>query len=469
MPYSRNVFLQARPDMANNWANIVAYRQNPNDPRFVNDPNIASLSAQFANEDDYYRNSYDHDTAAQGIGGAAAADNPQGASVSGSPSSGFSTLAPNVPQATVNPITGQNYNQVQNANQGGTFNTEDTNIGTQHGTTNQTQTGAQSGTSTQNTSSTSTATPNDTLGFGALLQGQAGTVGASDAARNSFLTDVMQTGGTQFGQQLDAGIRSSLSGPQMTGAGDSARARAAGYAAANTGRENLGQRLGAAHELAGPTGLASLSTAANPYIGQTNATFGSADSISNALSSLNTSGLSDLINRGSEVSSGSTAAQSSQAGAGVIPQGQPVKSGGCVLCTAAIELDLPKAYTPRILRKVIAHKLNVQRKRFSAASRGYFYLFTPLAAWLLRHPTLASLLFPLARAVVYEELRISGRCLCFRWDAWLVHWAGHCACALAGTVLRVPDHVTNPTILNIARKHNILFEIKGDTHNGFFL
>lgn len=341
--------------------------------------------------------------------------------------------------STIPTIPGGNYSQVQNANQGGQFSTS----------------GSNENLSTQNTGSTTnvggstTSTPTDTLGFGDLLKGSAGSATASDAARNGFLTDLMQNGGTAFQSQLDQGIRNSLSGPQMTGAGDSARARASGYAAAQVGRNNVDQRLNAAQQLSGPTALSSLSTAANPYIGQSNKTEGST----------NVSGFTDLLQKGTEAQSGTTAAQSSQAGAGLIPQGQPVKTGGCVLCTAGIELKLPGSRLHRVLRKVIKHKLHVDPSRFASASRGYFLLFTPFARYLLNHRWFASLLWPLARAVVYEELRVSGKRLPFRAVAWGVHWFGHVICSVVGFMVR-KAHVTDPVILDIARRENVLFEIK---------
>lgn len=384
--------------------------------------------------------------------------------LNGGTSSGLSSLVqPTTDTGTFtqapNPtVAGGNYNQVQNSTQGGQFATVGNSLQTSTGTTEQQQNGTQQQTGSQTSSGTSTSTPNDTLGFGALLKGQAGQVGTNDANRTAFLTDVMQNGGTGFGQQLDAGIRNSLTGPQMTGAGDSARARAAGYAAANVGRNNLDQRLGAAKELNAPSGLTSLVSAGTPFMGQTTTNSGTSDSISNAVNSLNTSGLSSLINRGSESQAGSTTAQSSQAGAGQIPQGQPVKTGGCVLCTAAMELKLSNHR--RVLQRVIRHKLQVDPRRFHSAAKGYFAIFTPLAAWLLSHPSLARLLWPIAKAVVYEELRVSGRHLPFKAFPWAVHWIGHSVCATVGATLPVKGYVDDQRILDIARRNNILFEVQ---------
>lgn len=435
------------------------------------------------------------------------------------PATGFTGLVtPNV-TAAVDPATatttGGNYNQTQNSNQGGTFGTvgstnqdvtqNQTQTGTTAGTQQNTGTQTTSGTNAQNTTTgntsstaglqstigqttgTSTTGVNDTLGFGNLLQGAAGAAQTNDTNRNAFLNDVMSTGGQQFGSQVDQAVRNSLTGPQMTGAGDSARARAAGYAGAEVGRNNLNSRLAAAQQLTGPTGLTSLASSATPYLGSTTANTGSSMGNTSTLGSQVDSGFSSLLgsntgqtltdmlqkNTGSstgatnvtgstntnEAQTGATAAASSQAGAGQIPEGQPVKTGGCVLCTAGIALKLPKSKMHRILRRVIKHKLHVEPSRFSSASRGYFFLFTPFARFLLVHRWIASLLWPLARAVVYEELRVSGKRIPFRAVAWFTHWLGHCACVLMGQWVR-DSHVTDPVILGIARRENILFEIK---------
>lgn len=346
----------------------------------------------------------------------------------------------------------------------------------------------------------------------------------------------MNTGGSQFNSQVDQAVHNSLSGPGMSGAGQSASARAAGYAGAQVARGNLDQRLSAAQQLAGPTGLTTLAAAGNPYLGQATDNTGKvssdvtslSDSTKNTLSSLlgsntqgttssqnqnttgntsgsnstvgntsgtstnqsntngtnttnqNTSGTQDTTgsttgsqsNTGSatgtqdttgfsklaEASTGTTAAGSSQAASGIVPQGQAVKSGGCVICTAGLELGLFR--TPRALRKAALHKLDVETKRFSGSLGGYFKLFTPLARWMLRHPKLAAIGMPIAKAVVYEELRIAGQKLPFRVGPWCYHWTWHLGCAIGGAFCGV-DHVTDPVILGVAKKHNVCFTIKG--------
>jgi hypothetical protein len=423
------------------------------------------------------------------------------------------TVTSTTPVASVTTVPGSNYNQVQNANQTGTFGTVGTNTtdtsqnqnttqntnqntsttGTQNstGTQNQNTTsgGTQSNTGVQNTTGTSanTGTTNaiDTLGFGKLLQNQAGMAGASDASRNAFLTDTMNTGGSALGSQVDQAVRNSLSGPQMNGAGDSARARAAGYAGAQIGRNNMDQRLAASNQLAGPTGLTTLSSAANPFIGQSTSNVGVNNSTTGSSGTSTNTGFSNLIGSntndttsnqnsnttgsmtgtqnttgksvGTEASTGSTAAGSSQAASGVVPQGQPVKTGGCVICTVGLELGLFR--TPRALRKAALHKLEVETGKYRSALRGYFHFFTPLARWLLSHPKLAKIGMPIAKAVVYEELRVAGMKLPWKFWPWFHHTGWHNTCRILG-FLGGKDHVDDLMILTVARKHNVCFNIK---------
>lgn len=398
-------------------------------------------------------------------------------------------------------ITQQQQTGTQQTQQTGTQQTSGTQQQTfgQQGQTAEQGTTAQQGTTTQTgtTTGTSTTAPTDLLGFGSLLQQQGQGVLQSDADRSAFLRDVIQTGGSGFNSQVDKAVRQSLTGPQMTGAGDSARARAAGYAAADVARNNMGERLAAAQQLAGPTGFSTLAGAAVPFgVGSTTSQTGTTantgtttqtgssmnvgtnsssgfnnltnnSTVQNVLNTLSnssqntntgTAGFSNLTGTQNESSSGTATGQSSQAAAGQIPNAQTVSTGGggCVLCTAAIRLGYEKNL--RILRRVIAHKLHTDWKNFRSAARGYFFLFTPLAAWLLGRPRLAKLLYPLAKAVVYEELRISGRRLPRSEWACFVHNTGHTLCSIIGK-FPVPGKVTNPTIEKIARENNIWFPV----------
>lgn len=577
---TKQQYIQSRPDLLNNWNNAMLYMQNPNDPRWANDPNVAGI-AEYGTLDQYLQANYGNTPFE------AEPASPPPAPNSGAGTGDWTDLVnqnPTPPPTSTPTVTtptvtanGGNYNQTQNANQAGQFATvgnstqqskqtsgqtgTQSSAGTQSQnqqmdsgqstTTNQQLSGTQASNINQQTSNTGTSTTNqnvgtsgtqtttgadtttgrdvqstnqtatqnaiDALGFGALLRNQAGTVQANDAARSGFLQDVMTTGGSGFNAQIDQAVRQALTGPQTTGAGDSARARMASYAASDVARNNLSQRLAAAEQLSGPTGLANLSTAANPYIGTSNTTTGTNTADTNRTTNsaattnsnqnqnvfgrtqtdqrenvsgstltnqnqntagmTNTSGWQNLVNnmtsantgvssqsgwqnllaQSAENQSGSTSAASSQAGAGNIPEGQPVKTGGCVLCTAGIELKFWKLH--RVLRKVIGYKLGPGWNRFRLAARGYFAVFGPFANWLLDHPDVAKVLAPLARKVVYEELRVSGRKLSFRLDAWLTHWIGDTFCRFVG-LFPVAGYVKETRILDIARREGILFEVQ---------
>lgn len=366
--------------------------------------------------------------------------------------------------------------------------------------TSDTTTGNTSNTTgTTLTSGTSDTTIKDTLGFGDLLKGQVGGTLAKDKVRDDFLQDVVNTGGSQFGSQVDQAVRNAISGPQMTGAGDSARARAAGYAGAQIGRNNLDQRIGAANSLAGPTGLQSLVSSGNPYLGSSTATTGkqdinqttvgtgTANTITGGTSATtgttagttdttgtttgetsgttdvtgNTTGKTtnweDLITKGKEVTGGTASSTGATNATGLAPDAKQISTGGgCVICTVGLEQG--SFTTPRLLRYVVRHKLQKDWARFRHAARGYFFLFTPLARWLLGHPVLAWYCMPIAKAVVYEEARIAGRNLPYKLLPWLYHWTWHFGCSLVGR-FPVPNGVTDKKVQDVAKRHGVLFQI----------
>lgn len=394
---------------------------------------------------------------------AATTDTRTGAGVTtglqGGQGSTLTPLAPpylpptDVPNPDVPTVPGGNTAQNQGSTQVGTY----SNIGD---TTN-TQTGKSGGTDTTNMAGTTTSAggqqthASDDYGFGALLKsGQAGAT-ANDATRNAYLSDLVSTGGANYAGQTDAAIRGSLTGPQATGAGDGARARIAGDAAANIQRNNTGERLQAAQQLAGPTATTTLSSAANPYIGQIGSTSNNATTAQSTGSVKND--FSNLVNDTSEAQAGSAVGIGKQAANGLALQNQQSSGGGgCVLCTAAIDLGLPGSNLHRVLRTVISYKLHKDWKNFRHAARGYFFLFTPLARYLLRHPCLAQTLWPIAKACVYEELRVAGRPLPKRVWASVVHWTGHGVCSVVGR-FPVPGVVRDKVITEIARREGILF------------
>lgn len=386
----------------------------------------------------------------------------------------------------------------QRQNTGGTSAGTQTTQGTQATQGTQMQSTGQSGVTA--TTGTTTAKPVDTLGFGELLKGQAGQVGANDAGRSAFLNDVMTTGGTQLGSQVDQAVRNAVSGPRLTGGGDSAQARAAGYAGAEIGRNNLDQRLAASNQLAGPTGLATLSTAANPYIGKQESTTGlqastggttgvtSNTGLTSNAGTTNqtgmTTGFSDLMGTSTNTNqqagktatsgfqntqdntTGNAASTTGASAAGQIPQGQQVSTGGggCIVCTVGIERGLWK--NKRILRRVVRFKVQTAHARFRHAARGYFFLFTPFAKALLssRWSWLAYFVMPVAKAIVYEELRVSERRLPFKFRPWFYHWTWHTVCDIVGRSVQklpIPDYVTDPTLTEIGQRHNVFFKVGG--------
>ena len=539
MAFNSQLYLAGRPDLQNNWNKAWAPDADLNDPIIAWYRGYGQNGFDQMLQDDYNNNP----TVGEQTQNSAQAKQPATNPPTGQPPvGGFDALVSgnqpnpnpklpalpnpgtNLPSNTVTDADGNvttapagNYWQNQSGNQGGAFNTVNntstvggsdklvTNAGTTNqATNNKTTTGATTGTSnlgttsntglqTNNTSGTVNQTTGntvqDTLGFGQLLKSQAGTVGASDAERTAWLQDTMKTGGSGFNSQVDQAVRQSLSGPGRTGTGESASARAAGYAASDVARNNLGQRLQASQQLAGPTGLASLSSAANPYLGSTSSTTGTSTGTGTVSSSnqgtssntgtSNTTGFEDLVGNttsssvnssreklnnflnSNENTAGTAVGSSNSSASGQIPQTQNVSSGGggCVLCTAGIELGQWR--NVRVLRKVIQHKVQRDWSRFRLAARGYFFVFSPVARFLLTHPRTSAAIQPVLRAIVYEELRVAGENLPFKAWPWTIHWLGHGLCSVVGR-LPVPGRVTDEVIIATAQKYNVLFNVGGD-------
>lgn len=311
---------------------------------------------------------------------------------------------------------------------------EQRSTGSQFGTSENTQTGQQQ-TSQQGQSTTGVV---DTLGLGSLLQAQAGSAQATDAARTAYLTDLMQNGGTGYQQQVQGAVNNALSGPTMQGVGDSAQARAAGYAAAQVARTNEDQKLAAAQQLAGGTAATNLVNAGNAYLGQTQATnntgtsnsqntantytgqtntnntSGSSTGTTNTANTTNTSNntnttgtsntstasLSDLLS--SSLSSGQSSAQNAQAAYGTTPQQSSSSGGGgSVVCTALFE----RGMLPRwMLEEELLH-VRMNRKKFYSAAKGYLLWGVPLAKLVRRSKIVALLCLPIAKACTYEAVR----------------------------------------------------------------
>jgi hypothetical protein len=342
----------------------------------------------------------------------------------------------NLPQAAPNAgtaqipnvgVTGGNYNLQEAGNQTGNYASTGTTAQSQTGQqqTQQSQTSAQTGTTTDTGTTTGTTTQSGTttgqtqvttpFDIASLIEGQLGGVQASDAARSAFLTDFMNTGGTGFNAQVDAAIRQSLSGPQMTGTGDNARARIAGAAASDIARNNALLRLGAAQQLAGPTGLGSMVQATSPLYGQsttgtTAGTTGTTQNTQNTQTQQLQSAMQNLSNTldfqqliGQETQAGTASGSSASAGAGQVPEGQPVKTGGCVVCTAYVALG---QMHPGAVRRAVEWKKRMWGT-YGVALDGYLLYGPVLAKMVLRDGLFARLFKPTARAILYHECHLS--------------------------------------------------------------
>lgn len=342
----------------------------------------------------------------------------------------------------------------------------------------------------------------DTLGFGELLKGQTGVATEADAARQGFLSDLVTTGGNQLNSQVEQAVRNSLTGPQITGSGESARARAAGYAAAEMGRRNTENRLAAANQLAGPTAVQTLVGAGTPFLGKTEQTTGTQtntgrqdinqtqttdmttgsrnigtsrgwqDLYSNALNTggttsggtqtsnvnANTGSTQAATGSQTENQAGSASGSSSQNASGLLPQAQQVSTGGggCIVCTAGLHHGLWRR--PRLLRRVTSYKIQQNWARFRYAARGYFFLFGPIAKAALRYRWVSRITMPIANSVVYEEARLAGVKLKFRAVPWALHWTWHGLCSIVGR-FPVRNHVADKDLLTVAKKYNVFFNV----------
>ena len=430
---------------------------------------------------------------------------------------------------------GGNTNQIQGTTQQGslTGTTEATQQGTEHNTT--TQVGSQTGATqqqqqqtgqTQNVQQTSNAnlqniTGNENtasstaqqtqqsqvgtaqqrtgvatdLGLSDLIAKQGQSLAGSDAARTAFLQDTMQTGGTGFGQQVDAAIRSSLSGPGMQGVGQGAQGRVAGDAAANVARNNMDQRLAASSQLGQTTGLGTLTQQASPLMGQvsnttqgtqttgnttgtqtgqtttgqTTAGTGTSTSVGSQLSNLltnttgasqNTSSMSsvaDALNSLTSQQKNSSEASGSSLGVatGQIPQ-QTTSGGGCYVCSALSTLGL---IGKRSVRRAVQYKLYERRSRYMPI--GYSIYGPSLAKWVVRSGWVRRLLLPLVRGILYEELRLANRRSELRLVPWATHLAFHYGSGALGYVALLFGRgfeTKDTEIYNLLSENNLLFK-----------
>lgn len=342
--------------------------------------------------------------------------------------------------------------------QGGTQTGAYTSTGntTQTGTTNQTSTGTTTGTQTQSGTNTQTGTSTtgvtDTLGFGELLKGQAGSAQSSDEARQSFLTDLVAGGGAGFEKQVQAAANTALSGPGMLGTGNEARGRVAGQAISGVARDNLSARLNATQQLAGPTAVQSLAGAGNPYLGQT--------------STINNVSVQDLINQTTgqstqdtvtaqdmvtnENQSGTASGTTSQWGLG----NQPVSSqkGGCYVSSV---LAVYGHIGPRVIRRAVKYKLS--NSSYANMAGGYSVWGPWLANRTRKSRVLRAFLTPACRAILYEELRWSGRRLPFKLWPTVLHAIFHYGCDVLGRLTGRRFGTADQELLKVMQTKELVF------------
>lgn len=291
------------------------------------------------------------------------------------------------------------------------------------GTTNQQQTQTQQQTGTQAQTGTSTQQGQtgvvDTLGFGQLLQGSTGAAQAADQARQGFLTDLVATGGQGFNQQVEQAANQALSGPGMLGVGNAAKGRIAGSAIGDVARNNAGLRLQATQQLAGPTAISSLVQAGNPYLGQTQTQTG--QNTSTGTTTQNSAGFQDLVSN--EAQSGTSNASTQQSGFG----NQPTQEGGCYVSSVCA---MHGRVGMRVIRAAVKYKASQRRFRYMLWGYSLFGPF--LARWIDRRKWATEGVTPICRAILYQELRWSGRSL--PWKPWpaLLHAVFHYGSALTG-------------------------------------
>ena len=294
--------------------------------------------------------------------------------------------------------TGGNANQVQAGSQTGAFSSTGTENQVQNQTQNQTQAGTQTGTTAQNTTGQTGVL--DTLGAGSALAGLVPQSTATTNNTNATLTGIMQNGDPNLQSQVQQAVNNATSGPGMVGAGQSANARAAGYAAADVGRQSEAHQLQAAQQLSGPTAATTLAGAAVPYNGATsqsnntgaNQTATNSTSLGNTLGSMVTN----------QDQSGTSSADNVQVAAGNQPQQQQQSKGGKVVCTVLVEHGL-------LSRAVVATELLFFQKHaaeFKRAIIGYYFFGVWLARLALKYKTVAYLCFPIAWGCTTETMRL---------------------------------------------------------------
>lgn len=359
--------------------------------------------------------------------------------------------------------TGGNTYQVQGGEQAGTFGTtgqeaasttqQQANQSNTTGTQQQNTTGTQnqttqsSGTTGGVTATTGQRGVTDTLGFGSLLQGGAGAAQAADTTRSNYLSDLVDTGGSGFNQQVDHAVRDSLSGPGMQGVGDSAKGRAAAYATEAVARDNQNQRLAASGQLAGPTATQTLASAGTPFLGSTESgaqastgtntgttnTTGTNNQSTTGSMTQNTDSLGSLL--GSSLTSsgqtGTSSAANRQIAAGNQPEQKSSGGGGSVVCNALAKRGLLEPWIVEVEEEYISQHW----RTYSRSARGY-YLFGPtVARWVGKSKLIAYLCLPIARACSLEVNRRAGSIGRNPWYNKVIYHAFFGFCNLLGCLV----------------------------------
>jgi hypothetical protein len=357
-------------------------------------------------------------------------------------------LLPTQTSASQTPyIPGANTNQVQGGAQAGQF-------GSTGVTDQETSTGAQQqgATSQQGTTNGGSVTGvNDTLGMGALLQGQQGAATATDATRGSTLNSLMQQGDPALQQQVSQAVSRSLSGPGMQGVGQGAQARAAGDAAAQIGMNSAGTQLAASQQAAGPTATTTLAAAGNPYLGQTQQNV--QNQSTTGQSAQNTTGQSSAV--GGQSTQGTANSQNQQQAFGLTPQQSTSSGGGSVICTALGE----RGWLPRWMLEDELFFVSQNWKSFKHAARCYFLWGTPVAKLVRRNWFVAILCYPFANACAYEAARRSGITkLPCRWWASFAYYTFLIPNTAIGFCLPGKPRVTDPSIVKMLRDAGLNME-----------
>lgn len=205
-------------------------------------------------------------------------------------------------------------NTIGQENTSGLSNTATTNTGltsqTDQGKSQSVENGKQIG----ETSGLSSTNVTDSLGLGSLISQQAKAAQTSDAARNTWLTDVMQNGGTGYQDQMQQAINNSLSGPGMQGVGNMAKGRVAGSAAEQIAMNNMDQRLAAAQQLQSGGQFAQVAALGNPYLGSSTATSGTSATNTANTTQNSTQNTSDIFNQNTGNSSTANSGTSQSVG-----------------------------------------------------------------------------------------------------------------------------------------------------------